>query len=148
MSNYIVLPELGEGIDEGTITSIAVGVGDQVKEGQTLLEVETDKVVLEVPAKKSGTVGALFISEGQNVRPGVRLLSLQKGALTGDEESKIIVEAKKLPEPEFDEKQPEELVPEVSACATECPSVGRRSVVDIVLAASRGAVLQRRRRVL
>ena len=60
MSDYIVLPELGEGIDEGTITNIAVGVGEEVKEGQTLLEVETDKVVLEVPAKKSGTVGELL----------------------------------------------------------------------------------------
>jgi len=76
-------------------------------------------VVLEVPAKKSGTVGALFISEGQSVRPGVRLLSLQKGALTGDEGSKIIVEGKRLPEPELDEKQAEETISDDSACATE-----------------------------
>jgi pyruvate/2-oxoglutarate dehydrogenase complex dihydrolipoamide acyltransferase (E2) component len=58
-----------------------------IEEGQALLEVETDKVVLEIPANCAGTVGELFISEGESVSPGVRLLSLQTPADTGNGEN-------------------------------------------------------------
>jgi len=127
MSNYIVLPELGEGINEGTITNIVVGVGDQVEEGQTLLEVETDKVVLEVPAKNSGTVGELFISEGQSVSPGVRLLSLQEGVLADADKNKVIIETERRAELELDKPRPEELISETNAGAMEFEVEERRT---------------------
>ena len=44
------LPELGENITQGTVTKILVKSGDAVKKGQNILELETDKAVLEVPS--------------------------------------------------------------------------------------------------
>ena len=44
------LPELGENISQGTVTKILVKNGDAIKKGQNILELETDKAVLEVPS--------------------------------------------------------------------------------------------------
>ena len=49
-----VLPDLGEGITEGEIRSWLVKEGDAVEEHQTVLEIETDKAVVEVPSPKKG----------------------------------------------------------------------------------------------
>ena len=49
-----VLPDLGEGITEGEIRRWLVKEGDAVEEHQTVLEIETDKAVVEVPSPKKG----------------------------------------------------------------------------------------------
>ena len=50
------LPELGENITQGTVTKILVKNGDAIKKGQNVLELETDKAVVEVPSSVSGKV--------------------------------------------------------------------------------------------
>ena len=50
------LPELGENISQGTVTKILVKIGDAIKKGQNILELETDKAVLEVPSSADGVV--------------------------------------------------------------------------------------------
>lgn len=62
--------DLGDGIASGTVVSIAVKVGDTLKAGDTLLELETDKAVVEFPSPASGIVSAIHVQEGQEIKVG------------------------------------------------------------------------------
>lgn len=73
------LPDLGEGIVEGEIVKWRVRPGDQVEEHQVVLEVETDKAVVEVPSPKKGLVKGLARGEGETVQVGETLLVLDTG---------------------------------------------------------------------
>jgi pyruvate dehydrogenase E2 component (dihydrolipoyllysine-residue acetyltransferase) len=70
------LPDLGEGIAEIELRKWLVREGDRVAEHQTVLEVETDKAVVEVPAPRAGTVTRLHRSEGETVKVGETLLTI------------------------------------------------------------------------
>lgn len=59
MAVDIQIPEFPESISEGTIGSWIKNVGDEVAEGETIVEVETDKVVLEIPAPVSGVIATI-----------------------------------------------------------------------------------------
>lgn len=63
-------PDVGEGIHEGEIVKWRVKVGDEVKEDQPLVEMETAKAIVELPSPKSGTVLALLGKEGEVVHVG------------------------------------------------------------------------------
>jgi pyruvate dehydrogenase E2 component (dihydrolipoamide acetyltransferase) len=63
-------PDIGEGLTEGTIVEIKVSAGKQVKQGETLAIVETDKVVTEMPSPVEGLIVELPIVKGQVVHVG------------------------------------------------------------------------------
>ncbi|MRR58735.1 MAG: 2-oxo acid dehydrogenase subunit E2 [Deltaproteobacteria bacterium] len=71
-----ILPDLGEGITEAEIRKWLVAVGDAVQEHQPVVEVETDKAVVEVPTPRSGKVLSLARGEGETVIVGAVLLSI------------------------------------------------------------------------
>jgi 2-oxoglutarate dehydrogenase dihydrolipoamide succinyltransferase (E2 component) len=73
MATEVVMPQLGESVEEGTIGKWLKQVGDAVKEYEGLLEVETDKVDTEIPAPVSGTILKILAPEGQTVRVGTVL---------------------------------------------------------------------------
>lgn len=79
MSFEFKLPELGENIATATIVGVLVGVGDQIKPGQPVLELETDKAVLEVPSDVGGKVTAVHVKAGQEIGIGQLLLTLDTG---------------------------------------------------------------------
>jgi pyruvate dehydrogenase E2 component (dihydrolipoamide acetyltransferase) len=64
------LPELGENIEAGDVVRVAVQPGEQVTVGQTVLELETDKAVVEVPSTVSGTVSEVMAKVGQKLKVG------------------------------------------------------------------------------
>ncbi len=70
MATEFKLPEVGEGIESGTVVGVLVSVGDTVEEDQPLLELETDKAVVEVPSSVSGTVKEIKVSENDEVSIG------------------------------------------------------------------------------
>ncbi len=70
------LPELGENIESGDVVRVAVQPGDQVSQGQTVLELETDKAVVEVPSSVSGTVREVKAQVGQKMRVGDLILTI------------------------------------------------------------------------
>ena len=78
MSFEFKLPELGENIATATIVGVLVSVGDQIKSGQPVLELETDKAVLEVPSDVSGAVTAVHVKAGQEIGIGQLLLTLEE----------------------------------------------------------------------
>ena len=70
------LPDLGEGIAEVELRRWLVAQGDRVAEHQPVLEVETDKAVVEVPAPRAGVVARIHRQEGETVRVGEVLLTI------------------------------------------------------------------------
>lgn len=76
----IIVPELGESISEGTITKWFVKVGDTVSQGDVLLELETDKVNIEISAESSGVVVAINKQDGEVVGVGEAIGSIGEGA--------------------------------------------------------------------
>jgi 2-oxoglutarate dehydrogenase E1 component len=66
----IVTPTGGESVTEGTILEWSVKVGDQVREGDTVVEISTDKVDMELPAPASGTITEILFGEGDTVTVG------------------------------------------------------------------------------
>ena len=80
MPTDIIMPQLGESIAEGTITSWLVAVGGRVEKDQSLLEVETDKVALEIPSPSTGFLTEVLVPAGQTVPVGTVLARLDANA--------------------------------------------------------------------
>ena len=80
MAIDIVVPPLGESLVEATVGSWLKKVGDPVKAGEPVLELETDKVNLEVAADDSGVLASIDQEAGSVVKPGDKLGSLEAGA--------------------------------------------------------------------
>jgi pyruvate dehydrogenase E2 component (dihydrolipoyllysine-residue acetyltransferase) len=75
-----VLPELGEGMEAGDVVQVLVSVGESITEEQPVLELETDKAVVEVPAPVSGTVKAIHVQAGDKAAVGQLLLTVETPA--------------------------------------------------------------------
>src|SRR4051794_22473967 len=75
----IVMPEMGESVTEGTILEWHVAEGDQVAEGDTVVEVSTDKVDAEVPAPANGTITRVLVQPDETVSVGQVLAEMSAG---------------------------------------------------------------------
>lgn len=80
MATEFVLPALGDGIDGGTLVKILVKAGDAVEENQSVLELETDKAVLEVPSTVSGTIQSIAAKEGSKIKVGDPVFTVDAAA--------------------------------------------------------------------
>jgi pyruvate dehydrogenase E2 component (dihydrolipoamide acetyltransferase) len=78
VTTTIKLPELGENVDSGELTKILVNVGDTVAKDDPLLELETEKATIEVPAPVSGVVKELHVHEGQKIKVGDALFTIDE----------------------------------------------------------------------
>lgn len=79
MAYEFKFPDVGEGIQEGEIVKWRVKVGDVVKEDQPLVEMETAKAIVEIPSPKAGKILATFGKEGDTVKVGATLVSIDDG---------------------------------------------------------------------
>ncbi|MEQ1830111.1 MAG: biotin/lipoyl-containing protein, partial [Pirellula sp.] len=70
MATEIKLPSLGEGIESGDVLEILVSIGDVIKKGQSLIEMETDKATVSVPSSHAGKILSISVKEGQTVPIG------------------------------------------------------------------------------
>jgi multifunctional 2-oxoglutarate metabolism enzyme len=81
----IQMPSMGESVTEGTVLEWHKGEGDYVEEGETVVEVSTDKVDAEVPAPSSGTITKILKAEDETVEVGAALAELDpSGEPSGD----------------------------------------------------------------
>jgi pyruvate dehydrogenase E2 component (dihydrolipoamide acetyltransferase) len=94
------LPELGDNVSVATVVGVLVKEGDQVAPGQPLLELETDKAVMEVPAEAGGVVRRVLVKVGDEVRPGQPFLELAEAPAVGGPSSEKPSPAAKEPPPE------------------------------------------------
>ena len=80
MSQSFKLPDLGEGIHEGEVLAVMVKVGQDIKEGDIILEVETDKAAVEIPSPYTGKVEEIFVKPGDMVNVGDVMMTFSGGA--------------------------------------------------------------------
>lgn len=73
MAVQVVMPQLGESVEEGTITKWLKSTGDSVAEFDPLIEVNTDKVDTEIPSPASGVLLEILVTEGETVKAGTLL---------------------------------------------------------------------------
>ena len=85
MSESILVPVLGESVTEATVAKWLKNEGDKVSADEAIVELETDKVNVEVPAPLSGTLEKISVKEGQTVNVGGLLgtMSNSSSAVTG-----------------------------------------------------------------
>ncbi|MGP4071085.1 dihydrolipoamide acetyltransferase family protein [Piscibacillus sp. B03] len=84
----VKLHDIGEGMTEGEIVHYLVKEGDTVKTDQPLVEVQTDKMVAELPSPGEGTIKEIVVSEGKTVQVGTTLLLIEgEGGSSQEEES-------------------------------------------------------------
>ncbi len=98
-------PDIGEGITEGRIVKWYVKKGQSINSGESIVNMETDKVVTDIPSPKNGTIITLFGQEGEVINVDDPLIELEIEGVAGDEAQKIIKEEpKKATEEPVDEK--------------------------------------------
>jgi len=87
MAEEIRVPTLGESVTEATVGQWFKKSGDAVKEDEPLVELETDKVTVEVPAPVSGVISSIAVNEGDTVEVGTVLGAIEAGAAADKAES-------------------------------------------------------------
>ena len=98
MAIEIKVPEMGESIVEATVGAWVKNEGDQIEAGETILELETEKVNLEVTAPATGTLETVNISEGEIVNVGTVLGTINTELVGKTQTQKHINDSKKEPE--------------------------------------------------
>ncbi|KAB7754057.1 dihydrolipoamide acetyltransferase family protein [Mycolicibacterium mucogenicum] len=98
-----LVPDLGEGLEDATITSWAVAVGDTVELNQVLCTVETNKAAVEIPSPYAGVVTELGGTEGQTLAVGAVLVRIATDAPAAAEPAEPKVEEPKAGQPHADE---------------------------------------------
>ena len=84
MPNQILVPSLGESVTEATVSKWLKQVGEEVDSDEPLVELETDKVNIEVPSPLSGTLSSIKVKEGDTVEVGALL-----GIVNGGKSSSV-----------------------------------------------------------
>ena len=93
----ITMPEMGESVTEGTILEWHKNEGDQVEEGETVVEVSTDKVDAEVPAPASGTIAKIHAQVDETVQVGQVLAEMSASGAPAEAPAAVATAAAKAP---------------------------------------------------
>ena len=128
MSIEIIVPEMGESVIEATVRAWLKKEGDFVEAGEALVELETDKVNLEVGAKASGVLAKIQVAEGQDVKVGDVLGSINahaKQPASKPDPQPASPKPEPLPTPQ---EKPQTVQPQVTPVASR---VAREQNVDV-----------------
>ncbi len=114
MSNQIIVPSLGESVTEATVSKWLKHVGEEVDSDEPLVELETDKVNIEVPSPLKGTLSSITVKEGDTVEVGALLGVVNEGDLSSNKpKEKISSENKKqIYTPPKKQKKSKEKIPQ------------------------------------
>lgn len=106
MAKEFKLPDLGEGVETGDVVSVLVSEGDTIDVDQGVIELETDKALIEVPSEYAGTVASVNVSEGDSIPPGHVLITIDESDASdnGDDSAD---ESEPEPAPEQEEESEE-----------------------------------------
>lgn len=79
MATEFRLPELGENIESGDLVKVLVSTGDTIAQDQPVIELETDKATIEVPSPVSGKIKEIFVKNGEKLKVGQLILTVDSG---------------------------------------------------------------------
>ena len=148
------LPDLGENIESGDVIRILVDVGDRLAEDQTVIELETDKAVIEVPSSIDGTITEILVQQGDTIAVGQPILEVEAAAApvaeapTAEEAPPApvpAVEPAPAPMPQEQEAAPPEPTPTLTSTDDPVPAapstrrLAREIGVDIAQVQGTGA---------
>lgn len=126
MTIEIVVPEMGESVFEATVSRWLKKEGDQVTVGEAVVELETDKVNLEVGAEQAGTLVSIKRQAGEDVEIGEVLALLEVESSDGQAEAEEITTAEAEGETETEETgEPAEAKEEAEAVESDRPAADR-----------------------
>ena len=117
MPVQFALPDLGENIESGDVIRILVDVGDRLAEDQTVIELETDKAVIEVPSSVDGTITEILVQQGDTIAVGQPILAVETAAAAAP----VAEEAPPAPVPAV-EPAPTPMPQAVAPVVAEIPS--------------------------
>jgi pyruvate dehydrogenase E2 component (dihydrolipoyllysine-residue acetyltransferase) len=128
MALDLKLPELGENIDSADVLTVLVKNGDKIEKDQSVIEIETDKATIEVPSTVSGTITDIKIKEGDKIKVGQIILTVDDRGKSYD---KKVVE-QKIPDTESKKEHKLEKHAEVKesklAQKEKVPSEGKKTI--------------------
>jgi pyruvate dehydrogenase E2 component (dihydrolipoamide acetyltransferase) len=84
MTTEFKLPLISEGVESADIAAVHVHEGDMIQAGQIVLEVETEKAVAEIPSPQAGRVEKILVKQGQTVKIGQPLLTINESAAAAE----------------------------------------------------------------
>jgi len=123
----IIMPKMGESVNEGTIIKWHKKVGDTVKRDEIIFEISTDKVDTEIPAAESGILSEILVKEGDTVEVGSVVARIK----TSDEPDK------EIPAPEVKSQtvtqSPPEPVKKTEDIPKEIPSSSKGNLIEIAM---------------
>jgi pyruvate dehydrogenase E2 component (dihydrolipoamide acetyltransferase) len=122
------LPELGENIEQGDLVRLMVAPGAIVNEGQPVMELETDKAVVEVPSSVSGVIKEVRVKEGEKLKVGQVIFTVEDGAKrNGGGKKAQRAEAAEEQAPKKIDVEPASAEPHVAAPPQKPPTSGALS---------------------
>lgn len=138
MATELKLPNLGENVHSGNIVRLLVAEGDVIAEQQPILEIETDKAAIEVPASRAGKVVKVFVKEGQTVAVGDPVIGLEESdgqqAASAAPEPRVqseparpVEEQRKAPAPAKQAEEPPPAKPEARNSSPAAPPDEKRA---------------------
>src|SRR5687768_14882464 len=101
----LLIPDIGENVSGGDVVRIMVAKGDTIKKDQAVIELETDKATIEVPSDQEGTVTEIKVKQGEKVKIGQVILTLDSGAVKTEDERPKTEEKPEAEKPEAAEQE-------------------------------------------
>ncbi len=96
----LIIPEVGENVESGLVTQVMVSIGDTISKDQPIIELETDKATIEIPAQESGRISQILVQKGDSVKIGQVYLHLES-------DSELVQETPAEPKPSTEPLRPE-----------------------------------------
>jgi pyruvate dehydrogenase E2 component (dihydrolipoyllysine-residue acetyltransferase) len=127
------LPELGENIEQGDLVRLMVAPGASVSTGQSVMELETDKAVVEVPSSVSGTVQEIRVKEGDKIKVGQVIFTVDGAEAKSSSKAPASAAA---PEPVQEKPVQQEPAPVASAPS---PATAQPAVTSAAVSSASGA---------
>ncbi len=126
------LPELGENVHQGDLVRLMIAPGATVAEGQAVMELETDKAVVEVPSSVSGTIKDVLVKQGEKIKVGQVIFTVENGAGGKRADAKASSAPAAKPEATPAASSPVEQAPAKPAPQTSSPAPAKKTATAVV----------------
>merc|ERR1719399_2519299 len=137
----VEVPPMGDSITEGTVASVEVAVGDVVAADQVLVQVETDKVTIDVRSPESGTVASIAVDVDETVTVGQGVAEITPG--DGPAEAPAAAEPEPAPEPAKKAKKAPKAAPAPAAPTPAPAPAGGRGERRVAMTRMRRRIAER-----